>query len=173
MNFTNKKSVFKTNREQVISDNKQNKPYKNPFAKNDERKSSRDLPDKEPHTNIFKQTEEKKLNVNDTEEFPGLPSLKKPSTTLQTTSNNSWSAVTKVMSEQNVVFTLNPSSTKHRYGKYIQEQEKIRRQLQELTREQLRREQLNEELGEESPFWGAKNLIHSESDTDDSSYESD
>jgi hypothetical protein len=168
MNFTNRPN----NSRQIKSNEqnrRQNKPYKNPFAKKDENASLSSLQNNIQDTSQLKETEEKKPNIDNVEEFPGLPSLKKAPSTypLPTTTSTSWSSVAK----ENVVFTSKKPLNK--YSRYIQEQEKIRRQLQDLTIEQLRRDKLNEELGEESPYWGEKSLLNNDTDTDESSYASD
>lgn len=172
MNFTNRQNnsrQIKSNEQNM----RQNKPYKNPFAKKDENASLSSLKNNIQDTFQLKETEEKKPNIDNVEEFPGLPSLKKASSTLPTTTGNSWSSVAKVNVDnvENVVFTSKKPVNK--YSRYIQEQEKIRRQLQDLTIEQLRRDKLNEELGEDSPYWGEKSLLNNDTDTDESSYASD
>jgi hypothetical protein len=169
MNFTNRQNnsrQLKSNEQNKI----QNKPYKNPFAKKDDNASLSSLQNNIQDTFQLKETEENKPNIDNVVEFPGLPSLKKAPSTypLPTTTTNTWSSVAKVNVE-NVVFTSKKPVNK--YSRYIQEQEKIRRQLQELTVEQLRRDKLNEELGEDSPYWGEKSLLNN--DTDESSYASD
>jgi hypothetical protein len=174
MNFTNREN----NSRQIKSNEqnrRQNKPYKNPFAKKNENASLSSLQNNNQDTFQLKETEENKPNIDNVEEFPGLPSLKKASSTypLPTKTTNSWSSVAKenVDNVENVVFTSKKPVNK--YSRYIQEQEKIRRQLQELTIEQLRRDKLNEELGEDSPYWGEKSLLNNDTDTDESSYASD
>jgi hypothetical protein len=72
--------------------------------------------------------------------------------------------VAKINEENKKPFS---NAIKSKENKYIQQQNKVRQQLQSLTIEQLRRDKLNEDLGEYSPYWGVKNLM--DSDTDESS----
>lgn len=153
MNFTNRNQ-----RNNTENDKPNYKKDRNPFLKNKTNYEKYDNYEKQD-----KNLSTKQLDINDTEEFPALPSRKKP--VIQPTQTaNSWASVAKINEECDTPFT---NILKTKQNKYIQEQNKVRQQMQALTIEQLRRDKLNEELGEYSPYWGVKNLM--DSDTDESS----
>lgn len=140
MNFTNRNHRNNT---------EINKKDRNPFLKT--------------QGNHDKTLSTKQVDINDIEEFPALPSINK--TVIQPTPNaKTWASVAKINEECETQYR---NTLKTKQNKYIQEQNKVRQQMQALTIEQLRRDKLNEEFGEYSPYWGVKNLM--DSDTDESS----
>lgn len=136
-----------------------NPPYTNPFINK--------------HSVINKQSvNESKVNINDIEQFPSLPSTKinvAPPNSPQNSQTHSWSTIASSTTNNTNPYASRQQHTKH--TKYAQEQNVLRRKLQKITEEQLRRDILNEEFGEDSPYWGSKNLLENESEDSSSDLE--
>jgi hypothetical protein len=151
------------------NDSKHSRTHKNPFLNTQHQPYTQTQTRTQTQTQT--QTQSNVLNINDTEQFPCLPSTKKiktPPNSPETSHSQSWSMIAKNstsnLSNENDFFKPKSSKLLHNNTRYSQQQESIRRELQKITEEQLRRDILNEELGEDSPYWGSKSLFDNDSD---------